>query len=131
MAKKPVAEAATPATPAIQHTTIGGYRVRIDAFVPVNKKDLKQQAEVTTLLAAVQSGEKSVASIGDILTQAEIKIDYVNRRVAIENKTETTDQRQVADDYYSETDPDFDEIEEGESSTVRDADGELVDPEED
>lgn len=111
------AETATPSV--ATHVTVGGYRVQINAFIPLDKKDLQRQAAVTGRLAAVQAGTEDISALSDLITDPEFKIDYVNRRVLIEPKAEETD---------TAHDPDYDEVEE--TATVRDGEtGELVDDE--
>lgn len=117
------------ATPAVAHTTVGGYRVRIDAFIPLDKKDLQKQANVTGRLAAVQSGSEDISAVAELLTQTEIKIDYVNHRVVVD---EAPAGEPVTQEELDEAERIANETEEGETSTVRDGvTGDLVeDPEE-
>ena len=90
MAKRALATAAALATTASlteaivkapAQTTVGGYQITLTAFIPVAPDDLKKQAEIPTILLAIQEGEKTFADLSGHLKQVEFRAPFTRKRM--------------------------------------------------
>ena len=63
----PVATATEPAT------TVDGFAMQVLAFIPVPRKDLKKQVEISTLLIDINEGRKTVADLVPFMKNVEFR----------------------------------------------------------
>jgi hypothetical protein len=73
--------APTPAVVEQAAKIVSGYAVQVMAFIPVDKKDLRKQAEIPMLLLDVQEGEKTLADLAPHLKMTEVRQQFVGKRM--------------------------------------------------
>ncbi len=138
--RKTQTEAQTPSTPAPAPTatastatkTVQGFAIGLNAFIPVDPKDLRKQAEIPMLLLDIQEGRKGIADLQPYLKQIDFRQQHVRKRVseaefndffAVEqtkpaaqeedSKTDLAPELEETDNEDTAVhDPDFDEVEE-------------------
>lgn len=72
----PVAQA--PA--AVPMTTLGGFAVSVLAFIPIDAKDLRKQAEIPMLLLDIQEGKKDISALAPYLKNVEFRQQHIRKR---------------------------------------------------
>lgn len=77
----PVPAAAPAATPM---TTVSGFAVSLLAFIPVDTKDLRKQAEIPLLLLDIQEGKKSIADLAPYLKETELRQQHIRKRFTVD-----------------------------------------------
>lgn len=73
----PVATATEPAT------TVDGFAMQVLAFIPVPRKDLKKQVEISTLLIDINEGRKTVADLVPFMKNVEFRQQHVRKRFTV------------------------------------------------
>jgi hypothetical protein len=73
----PVPTAAPAAEPM---TTLSGFNVSVLAFIPIDPKDLRKQAEIPLLLLDIQEGKKTVADLAPYLKDVEFRQQHIRKR---------------------------------------------------
>jgi len=74
-----------PAAPAaVPMTTLSGFAVSVLAFIPIDKKDLRKQAEIPMLLLDIQEGKKTIADLAPHLKNLEFRQQHINKRFTAE-----------------------------------------------
>jgi len=68
----------TPTT--VKKTTLQGYAVMITGMIFIDKNDLRQQAEIPTLIADIQDGEKPLTDLVDKLKDVEFKFSFSRKQ---------------------------------------------------
>lgn len=89
MAPRRTAQTATaPAAPAPTAVasnvtkTVSGFAIGLTAFIPVDPKDLRKQAEIPLLLLDIQEGKKTIADLAPYLRQTEFRQQHTRKRVS-------------------------------------------------
>lgn len=91
----PVPAAAPAATPM---TTVSGFAVSILAFIPIDPKDLRKQAEIPLLLLDIQEGKKTVADLAPYLKDTEFRQQHIRKRFTVEEAKRLMGQEPVLDE---------------------------------
>lgn len=74
-----------PAAPAaVPMTTLSGFAVSVLAFIPIDKKDLRKQAEIPMLLLDIQEGKKDITALAPHLKNIEFRQQHINKRFTAE-----------------------------------------------
>lgn len=77
----PVAAPTATAVAAPVSKTVQGFAVGFTAFIPVDPKDLRKQAEIPMLLLDIQEGKKDISALIPFLRQQEFRQQHVRKRV--------------------------------------------------
>lgn len=73
----PVPTAAPAAEPM---TTLSGFNVSVLAFIPIDPKDLRKQAEIPLLLLDIQEGKKTISDLAPYLKDVEFRQQHIRKR---------------------------------------------------
>lgn len=75
----------TPPPPPVQVATeaartVGGFAVRLFAFIPIPKNNIRTQTEMGTLVMDVQDGTRPFSDLMPFLKEMEYNVNFINKR---------------------------------------------------
>lgn len=122
MAKTPTATTPTPtATTAPVTKTVQGFAVGLTAFIPVDQKDLRKQAEIPLLLLDIQEGKKTLADLAPYLKQIDFRQQHVRKRVTEDEYSELFQKAEAAAPEADQSQSDTGSADEAEDSEQTEA----------
>ena len=60
--------------------TVSGYGIQLNGFIPIPKGNLRLQAQLTSLMADVEEGERPFSDLFDLIQDRDMRVQAVNRR---------------------------------------------------
>lgn len=83
--------------------TVQGFAIGLTAFIPIDPKDFRKQAEIPMLLLDIQEGRKTIADLAGHLKQVEFRAQNTRKRVTADEYEELFRAPPASNDEQTET----------------------------